>query len=123
MKPAEPPSEANRKRWDTLTRSLTRIGVVAVSTMGLPSLKLDKRVFCALFGNALLLKLDGHSQARALALEGATVFADHGLMKDWVVVPDTHFKEWGSLTASALTALATTAPAKPRPPKKWPGQR
>lgn len=122
MTPSEPTTEATQKRWDTLTRSLARVGVVPGSVFGLPGLKFGKTPIAALQGNALVLKLEGHAHARALALEGAHRF-DEASKPEWVVIPTAHWKEWGGLAATALTTQATTLPARRRPPKKWPGQR
>jgi hypothetical protein len=123
MQNAEPTSPATAQRWETLSKSLARVGVETSVVFGLPCLKLGGKAFAALFGNALVLQMSDALKASTLRLEGAALFAPTGaarVMKDWVLIPDTHFKSWGSLTASAMTALATTMPARKRQPKKWP---
>jgi hypothetical protein len=126
MTPTEPTNAATQKRWDTLSKSLERLGVEKSVMLGLPSLKFGKTAFAALFGNSLVLKLEGDTHAKALAREGASLFDPSGAgrpMPEWVVITEAHFKDWGSLAATALTAMSTTLPARRRPPKKWPGQR
>ena len=126
MSVPEPTSPATQKRWDTLSKSLERLDVQRSAMFGMPALKFGKIPFAVLFGNALVLKLEGDTHARTLALEGAVLFDRSGVgrpMPEWVVIPEAHFKVWGSLAATALTAMATTQPARCCLPKKWIGQR
>ncbi len=123
MKKPEPTTPATQQRWETLAKSLARLDVARSTLTGMPALKFGGKPFGALYGNALLLKLPADMQASALALEGASLAEPaetEGPMKDWVVIPDAHFKNWGSLAARALTAMATTDEARRKPPKRWP---
>ena len=68
----------------------------------------------------MVFKLNGETHATALALKGAVLFDPSGMgraMKEWVVVPKAHAKQWPTLAAAALSYVAN-APAKAPAKKK-----
>ena len=74
--------------------------------MGMPALKRRGKLWVGFWKGEMVFKLvDPAERERALALEGAHLF-DPGErdrpMKEWVVVPEAHAKEWPNLAERAL---------------------
>jgi hypothetical protein len=88
---------------DVLARNAS---VQATKMMGMPSLKGNGKLFAGFVPDedATVFKLGGDDHARALALEGAHLFEPMAgrQMKEWVVVPKAHSKEWPKLADAAL---------------------
>jgi hypothetical protein len=74
--------------------------------MGMPALKRGGKLWVGFWKGEMVFKLvDSVERERALAFEGAHLF-DPGErdrpMKEWVVVPEVHAKEWPNLAERAL---------------------
>ena len=74
--------------------------------MGMPALKRGGKLWVGFWKDEMVFKLtDEAERERALALEGAHLF-DPGErdrpMKEWVVVPQAHAREWPQLAERAL---------------------
>jgi hypothetical protein len=74
--------------------------------MGMPALKRGGKLWVGFWKGEMVFKLvDPGERERALAFEGAHLF-DPGErdrpMKEWVVVPEVHAKEWPNLAERAL---------------------
>jgi hypothetical protein len=86
-------------------------GVQATKMMGMPSLKANGKLFAGFVpnGDAMVFKLpDADERERALGLKGAHLFEPMKgrQMKEWIVVPKAHTKEWPRLADAALTLVA-----------------
>jgi hypothetical protein len=86
-------------------------GTSAGSMFGMPILKIDKKSFAGSYDGAAVFKLPEGSRAEALGLKGAEFFDPMGgrPMKEWVVVPATHAKQWPAFAESALRYVAENA--------------
>ncbi len=86
-------------------------GVEATKMMGMPSLKANGKLFAGYVADedAMVFKLPAaDARESALALKGAHLFEPMKgrQMKEWVVVPKAHAKQWPKLAQSALTLVA-----------------
>lgn len=82
-----------------------KYGVVAGKTFGVPTLKINGKIFAGLQGNEMIFKLTGVAHAKAMKLKGTKPFdplKNGKVMKEWVQVPYAHRKEWHGLALSAL---------------------
>lgn len=120
-----PPTAAKtQKAFQRLAEALASEGAAAGTMFGMPCLKACGKAFAGVFGDALVFKLRGDAHAQALALDGAQLFDPSGTgraMKEWVVVPAAHAREWPSLGQAAVayvTAAPEKAAAKKAAPKK-----
>ena len=108
-----PASPATKKAYEEIVAVL---GADAGAMFGMPTMKASGKGFAGLFGDAMVFKLTGDAHARALALKGAVLFDPSGAgraMKEWVVVPKAHAKQWPALAAAALAYVAGGG-AKPK---------
>lgn len=113
-----PASAATKKAYDAIVETL---GADASAMFGMPTMKASGKGFAGLFGDAMVFKLTGDVHAGALALKGAVLFDPSGegrAMKEWVVVPKAHAKQWPTLAAAALAYVANAATAKKKPAAK-----
>ena len=103
------PTEAGRARFDALVNELkTELDIVGASMFGMPSIKRrGGKPFAGLYGDDMVFKLDGETQATAMALEGAHLFEPMAgrPMKAWVQVPPTHETQWADLARKAEAGL------------------
>ena len=97
-----------RERFDEIADdAVARNGDVELSQMmGMPALKRGGKLWVGFWKGEMVFKLvDPAERERALAFEGAHLF-DPGErdrpMKEWVVVPEAHAKEWPKLAERAL---------------------
>ena len=107
-----PASPGTKKAYDEIVDTL---GADASAMFGMPTMKAGGKGFAGLFGDAMVFKLTGDAHAGALALKGAVLFDPSGegrAMKEWVVVPKAHMKQWPTLAAAALAYVANAAPKK-----------
>lgn len=116
MMKVAPASAATKKAYAEILEAL---GADDGAMFGMPCMKADGKTFLGLFGDALVFKLGGTAHTKALALKGAALFDPSGsgrAMKEWVVVPKPHAKEWPTLASAARSYVAsgssTKAPAK-----------
>ena len=81
---------------------------------GAPALKVKGKAFGCYYEGCIVLKLTGDDHAKALELSDAMLF-DPGKMgrpmKEWVVIPFRHQKEWKMLAQAAFDYVNAIAPA------------
>jgi hypothetical protein len=97
-----------KERFDEIADDLVaqNADVTLSQMMGMPALKRVGKLWVGFWKDEMVFKLvDPEERERALALEGAHLF-DPGErdrpMKEWVVVPEAHAKEWPQLARRAL---------------------
>ena len=97
-----------RERFDEIADDLVaqNSDVTVAQMMGMPALKKGGTLWVGFWKDEMVFKLtDEAERERALALEGAHLF-DPGErdrpMKEWVVVPQAHEREWPQLADRAL---------------------
>jgi len=79
--------------------------VEATKMMGMPSLKANGKLFAGKTGDDMVFKLpDAAEREHALKLKGAHLFEPMKgrQMKEWVVVPKAHAKQWPKLAEIAF---------------------
>src|SRR5438105_15464491 len=98
----------SQKTYEAIAASLADEGAVASQMFGMPTLKINGKAFAGLYEDAMTFKLTGETHKRALALKGAELFEPMKgrPMKEWVQVPATHTKEWGTLASDAMGYVA-----------------
>ena len=100
---------ATTRRFEAIAEALAGRGVSASKMFGMPCLKTGGKVFAGVFGDAMVFKLRGDAHARALELRGAALFDPAAMgrpMKECVVVPPTHAKQWSALAERARGYVA-----------------
>ena len=125
MKKPEPATKATQQKWESLALILAERGVQLSAMFGMPALKFNGKAFGGLFGDAVVLKLQGDAHARAIGLKGAVLFDPSGMgrpMKEWVVLPAANHKSWDALAVAALESLSASL-KKAAAPKKKPAKR
>lgn len=97
-----------KERFDEIADDLVaqNADVTLAQMMGMPALKRGGKLWVGFWKGEMVFKLvDAAERERALALDGAHLF-DPGErdrpMKEWVVVPEPHTKEWPNLAELAL---------------------
>ncbi len=124
-----PASTATRNAYEAIIDALGSAGAEAGAMFGMPSIKIGGKGFAGLFGDAMVFKLTGDAHSRALALKGAVLFDPSGTgraMKEWVVVPRAHVKQWASLAEAAVAYVmggAKPKKAAAKPAAKRPAAR
>jgi hypothetical protein len=92
------PSQSGRARFDAVLDELkNELDIVGASMFGMPSMKRrGGKSFAGLYGDDMVLKLEGEAHTAALALEGAHLFEPMvgRPMKAWVQVPPSHESQW-----------------------------
>ena len=94
---------------DDLVAELGEHDVVRSAMFGMPSLKVGSgKAFAGMFGDELVVKLDGAAHAAAIALPGATLFDPSGSrpMKQWVQLPVAHRDRWLEFVRLACEGMA-----------------
>jgi hypothetical protein len=102
-----PPATA--RRFEAIAEALAGRGVSASKMFGMPCLKTGGKAFVGVFGDAMVFKLGGDALASALELKGAELFDPAAMgrpMKEWVVVPPSHAKQWLDLAERARDYVA-----------------
>jgi hypothetical protein len=83
------------------------------SWFGLPALKIEGKIFMALWLNGeAIFKLSGEDHAQALALDGASLFQpllDRKPMREWVQIPPQHMARWQDFALAALAYVQSAA--------------
>jgi hypothetical protein len=82
---------------------------------GKPCLKVGGKVFAAIWGGDLAVKLTGEAHSEALQVEGAHLFAPRGKghpMKAWVQIPVAQSSIWNRFARLACECVAGAAQAK-----------
>jgi len=82
---------------------------------GMPCLKVNGKVFVALWEGDLVFKLTGVAHSEALQVEGARLFDPRGKghpLKEWVRVPAAQSSTWGRFAQLACETAATASQAK-----------
>ena len=80
-------------------------GAESGKMFGMPTLKVNGKAFAGLWQDQMIFKLIGAAHAKALGLKGAQLFDPSGMlrpMKEWVIVPAAHSKQWLMLAEAAL---------------------
>jgi hypothetical protein len=105
----------SQDKFDAISAALTRLpGVVRSQMFGMPCLKVNGKAFLSLFKEDLVFKLTGDAHARALAIQGSSLF-DPGMgrpMREWVRVPASATPTWQALAESAHQYVAALTAAK-----------
>ncbi len=97
-----------KQRFDEITDDLVarNADVTLSQMMGMPALKRAGKLWVGFWKGEMVFKLvDPAERERALALEGAHLFLPGERdrpMREWVVVPEAHAKEWPYLAERAL---------------------
>jgi hypothetical protein len=97
-----------RARFDEIADDrLARDGDVELThMMGMPALKRRGKLWVGFWKDEMVFKLtDAAEREAALELDGAHLFdpGERGRpMKEWVVVPAAHEREWANLAEQAL---------------------
>ncbi|HEC60845.1 MAG TPA: hypothetical protein ENI27_01170 [bacterium] len=81
----------------------------------MPCLKVGGKVFAALWGSDMALKLTGEAHAEALRVEGAHLFDPRGKghpMKEWVQIPTAQSSTWNRFARHACEYVAGAAQMK-----------
>jgi hypothetical protein len=102
MKKVEPATVATKKSYEAVAAA---VGAEIGAMFGMPVLKTSGKGFAGLAGNAMVFKLGGDAHAKALEFAGAELFDPSGMgraMKEWVVVPAAHSKQWHALAKEAV---------------------
>lgn len=87
-------------------------GATDSKMFGAPTLKIGAKVFACLWKDNVVFKLPVGERQRALAMSGAHLFDPGNMgraMKEWVVVPVEHAREWSELGWAALHYVAVIA--------------
>jgi hypothetical protein len=105
------------RAFHELGEELAGKGAQASKMFGMPTLMVGRKAFAGVprGGGGLVFKLSPDDVQAALKLKGAELF-DPGMgrpMKEWVVVPSAHKKQWKDLGASALEYVAISAAKTP----------
>lgn len=82
---------------------------------GMPCLKVDGKVFAALWAGDMAFKLTGEAHAQALQVEGAHLFDPRGKghpMKEWVQIPAGQSSTWSHFARLACQYVAGAAQAQ-----------
>jgi hypothetical protein len=103
----------------TLNRIAAGLGpernVVPGNWFGKPCLKVQGKVFAALWQGDMACKLTGEAHAEALRVEGARLFDPRGKghpMKEWVQIPARHSASWSHFAGLACDYVAGAAQAE-----------
>lgn len=104
-----------QEAYDQLAQDLESVGIAKSSMFGMPVLKLGKKPIAglAMDGINFKLPLDSKEHKDALAPSGAHLFQPemHGkkgpLMKQWVVVPTEHHKDYVRLAQASIEFVAS----------------
>jgi len=100
---------------DELAAELEDREVAPGKWFGKPCLKVDGKVFAALWGEDMTFKLTGTAHAEALEIEGAHLFDPRGQghpMKEWVQIPAARSASWGGFAKLACLYVAGAAQAE-----------
>jgi hypothetical protein len=101
--------DANNE-FERIAADLAPKGAVVGAMFGKRALLANKKAFACLKGDDLAFRLGAGTAAHtaALALPGAHLFDPSGKdrpFKDWVSLPVTHVRIWGSYASTALSAI------------------
>ena len=91
---------------------VTGAGATDSKMFGAPTLKIGGKAFASLWQGGVVFKLPVAERERALAMSGAHLFDPGNMgraMKEWVVVPVEHAREWSELAWAALKYVAVIA--------------
>jgi hypothetical protein len=99
---------ATAKAFDRLAEDFVARGATKGSMFGMPVLKVNGKVFCGTFGDAMTFKLGPEDLAEAISIAGVEPFEPMKgrAMKEWVLVPFTHKAKWAGLADRAWSYLA-----------------
>lgn len=99
-----------REELAEVADQLTALGAMPGMIFGHHCLKTSaRRVFCFEHGDSIVFKLPPAAYDAVLALEGTSYFAprpDRPTMRNWIVVPSAHAREWPELARSAYDHVA-----------------
>jgi hypothetical protein len=110
MVPPTQPDDAAVREFEDLVDLLSAEDpdVRAGTMFGMPTFMRGRKAFGGPRRGAIVFKLSGEAHAKALSLKGSELFdpGDMGRpMKQWVVVPLAHRKQYEELARAALRAL------------------
>jgi hypothetical protein len=98
--------------FDAVGAEMAGASVTVSKMFGVPCLKIGRKAFAGLHGDAMFFKLRDEAHAGALALPGARLFdpMETGrAMREWVHVPAEHAARWPDLARDALAYVASTS--------------
>jgi hypothetical protein len=104
-----------QKLEDVAAQFSPEMNVATGKWFGKPCLKVDGKVFAALWGGDMVFKLTGEAHAEALQIEGAHLFDPRGKghpMRAWVQIPAAQSATWGRFARLACEYVAGAAQAK-----------
>jgi hypothetical protein len=92
------------ERFDRLAKTFVARGATRSQMFGMPVLKTGDKVFAGTFGDAMTFKLRPDDLAKATAMTGVEQFEPMKgrAMKEWVLVPLSHAKQWPDLAERAF---------------------
>ena len=99
----EPPMTPEHVAYLTIGQAMP--GTEHSQMFGKPCFKIGGKAFTCFFQNAMVFKLTGPAQAKAIALPGSVLFDPSGTgraMKEWVQVTGQHQDQWPEFAAAAL---------------------
>ena len=105
------PDAAALARLDALADDLAAAGVAFErgQMFGCPGLRAPGRgkFFATLWGDDLVVKVEGGAREQALALDGARLFEPMPgrPMRQWVLLPVRHHERWTHLATAAAAGL------------------
>lgn len=96
------------ERFDRLAEDYVARGATRSQMFGMPVLKAEDKVFAGTFGDAMTFKLGPGDLAKARAMTGVEPFEPMKgrAMKEWVLVPLSHAKQWPDLTERAFSYVS-----------------
>jgi hypothetical protein len=103
------PESNSEEIFDNIANDLLAKGDTKRGKMfGMPCVTVNGKTFAGLHKGDMTFKLAADTRARALEIEGATLF-DPGMgrpMKEWVLVPAGQSTHWPELAEQAYTYVA-----------------
>jgi hypothetical protein len=96
------------ERFDELAEAFVARGATRSQMFGMPVLKAGDKVFAGTFGDAMTFKLGPHDLAKARTRTGVESFEPMKgrAMKEWVLVPLSHAKQWPDLAERAFSCVS-----------------
>ena len=96
------------ERFDELAETFVARGATRSQMFGMPVLKAGDKVFAGTFGDAMTFKLGPDDLAKARTRTGVEPFEPMKgrAMKEWVLVPLSHAKQWLGLAERAFSYVS-----------------
>ncbi len=99
--------KASSPAYESLVEALVaeHDSIERAAMFGMPCLKVNGTSFAGSFDAGVVFKLRPPEHTQALSLAGAELFDPSGsgrAMKEWVVVPLAHRRQWAALAAASI---------------------